>query len=236
MSNKMPGCHLANAWRSRSKHILQWWYRNEVSVQSINQSSWSKWLESSWVTGKVDSSLDSGQTSLSCTCYLTMKWIIHWVFTQNIPAVMLLPIDTFVFWISKTVVSVAIGGALVERIIVVFDVDDLAWYSKVVGACWDVHGEGLLTVVSAPVTDPFSTWPCVVKMSRPVTDPICNWLWVVSMTSDPDEVDVDGRKSPVMKRKVKSIIWYPASIRLSIRVSDLIEGRFLCDFTPQWFK
>ena len=32
MSNKMPGCHLANAWRSRSKHILQWRYRNEVSV------------------------------------------------------------------------------------------------------------------------------------------------------------------------------------------------------------
>ena len=26
MSNKMPGCHLANAWRSRSKHILQWRY------------------------------------------------------------------------------------------------------------------------------------------------------------------------------------------------------------------
>ena len=35
MSNKMPGCHLANAWRSRSKHIIQWRYRNEVSVQSI---------------------------------------------------------------------------------------------------------------------------------------------------------------------------------------------------------
>ena len=32
----MPGGHLANAWRSRSKHILQWRYRNEVSVQSIN--------------------------------------------------------------------------------------------------------------------------------------------------------------------------------------------------------
>ena len=26
MSNKMPGCHLANAWRSCSKHILQWRY------------------------------------------------------------------------------------------------------------------------------------------------------------------------------------------------------------------
>ena len=37
MSNKMPGCHLANAWRNRSKHILQWRYRNEVSVQ-FNQS------------------------------------------------------------------------------------------------------------------------------------------------------------------------------------------------------
>ena len=36
MSNKMPGCHLANAWRSRSKLILQWRYRNEVSVHSIN--------------------------------------------------------------------------------------------------------------------------------------------------------------------------------------------------------
>ena len=35
MSNKMPGCHLANAWRSRSKHILQWRYRNEVSVHSF---------------------------------------------------------------------------------------------------------------------------------------------------------------------------------------------------------
>ena len=33
VSNKMPGCHLANAWRSRSKHILQWRYRNEVSIQ-----------------------------------------------------------------------------------------------------------------------------------------------------------------------------------------------------------
>ena len=32
--NKLPGCHLANAWRSRSKHILQWRYRNEVSVHS----------------------------------------------------------------------------------------------------------------------------------------------------------------------------------------------------------
>ena len=39
MSNKMSGCHLANAGRSRSKHILQWRYRYEVSVQSINQSS-----------------------------------------------------------------------------------------------------------------------------------------------------------------------------------------------------
>ena len=29
----MPGCHLANAWRSRSKHILQWRYRNEVWFQ-----------------------------------------------------------------------------------------------------------------------------------------------------------------------------------------------------------
>ena len=135
---------------------------------------------------------------------------------------MLLSIDTFVFWILKTVVSVAIGGALVERIIVVFDVDDLAWYSKVVGGCWDVHGEGLLTVASAPVTDPFSTWPCVVKMSRPVTDSICNWLWVVSMTSDPDEVDVDGRKSPVMKRKVKSIIWYPATTQ--------------CDYCSHWYN
>ena len=36
MSNTIPGCHPANAWRSRSKHILQWRYRNEVSVQSIN--------------------------------------------------------------------------------------------------------------------------------------------------------------------------------------------------------
>ena len=34
MSNKMPGCHLANAWRSRLKHILQWRYRNEVSAHS----------------------------------------------------------------------------------------------------------------------------------------------------------------------------------------------------------
>ena len=34
MPNKLPGCHLANAWRSRSKHILQWRYRNEVSVHS----------------------------------------------------------------------------------------------------------------------------------------------------------------------------------------------------------
>ena len=33
VSNKMPGCHLANACRSRSKHILQWRYRNEVSIQ-----------------------------------------------------------------------------------------------------------------------------------------------------------------------------------------------------------
>ena len=32
MSNKLPGCRLANARRSRSKHILQWWYHNEVSV------------------------------------------------------------------------------------------------------------------------------------------------------------------------------------------------------------
>ena len=35
MSNKLPGCHLANALRSRSKHILQWRYRNEVSVHSF---------------------------------------------------------------------------------------------------------------------------------------------------------------------------------------------------------
>ena len=32
-------CHLANAWLNHSKHILQWWYCNEVSVQSINQPS-----------------------------------------------------------------------------------------------------------------------------------------------------------------------------------------------------
>ena len=38
MSNKLPGCHLANAWRSRSKHILQWRYRNEVSVHSFIHS------------------------------------------------------------------------------------------------------------------------------------------------------------------------------------------------------
>ena len=36
--HKLPGCHLANAWRSRSKHILQWRYRNEVSVHSINST------------------------------------------------------------------------------------------------------------------------------------------------------------------------------------------------------
>ena len=35
MSNKLPGCRLANAWKSRSKHILQWRYRNEVSVHSF---------------------------------------------------------------------------------------------------------------------------------------------------------------------------------------------------------
>ena len=35
MSNKMPGCHLANAWRIRSKQILQWRYRNQVSVQEL---------------------------------------------------------------------------------------------------------------------------------------------------------------------------------------------------------
>ena len=35
MSNKLRGCHLANAWRSRSKHILQWRYRNEASVHSF---------------------------------------------------------------------------------------------------------------------------------------------------------------------------------------------------------
>ena len=34
-SNKLPGCHLANAWRSHST-ILQWRYRNEVSVHSFN--------------------------------------------------------------------------------------------------------------------------------------------------------------------------------------------------------
>ena len=36
MSNKLPGCHLANACRSRSKHILQWRYRNEVSLNIFN--------------------------------------------------------------------------------------------------------------------------------------------------------------------------------------------------------
>ena len=39
VSNKMPGFYPANAWRSRSKHILQWRYRNEVSVQSNNKFS-----------------------------------------------------------------------------------------------------------------------------------------------------------------------------------------------------
>ena len=36
MSNKMPGCHLANAWRSRSKHILQWWYYTAMKYQFIH--------------------------------------------------------------------------------------------------------------------------------------------------------------------------------------------------------
>ena len=38
MSNKTPGCHLANAWRSRSKHILQWRYtipQWSISVHSL---------------------------------------------------------------------------------------------------------------------------------------------------------------------------------------------------------
>ena len=35
MSNKMPGCHLANAWRSRSKHILQWRYYTAMKYQFI---------------------------------------------------------------------------------------------------------------------------------------------------------------------------------------------------------
>ena len=47
MSNKLPGCHLANAWRSRSKHILQWrYYRNEVSVHSFIHSSETKLIPS----------------------------------------------------------------------------------------------------------------------------------------------------------------------------------------------
>ena len=37
VSNKMPGCHLANAWRSPSKHILQWRYCTAVMYQ-FNQS------------------------------------------------------------------------------------------------------------------------------------------------------------------------------------------------------
>ena len=46
MSNKMPGCHLANAWRSRSKHILQWRYYTAMKYQFIhsfmmmNESKW----------------------------------------------------------------------------------------------------------------------------------------------------------------------------------------------------
>ena len=36
MSNKMPGCHLANARRSRSKHILQWRYYTAMKYQFIH--------------------------------------------------------------------------------------------------------------------------------------------------------------------------------------------------------
>ena len=36
VSNKMPGCHLANAWRSRSKHILQWRYSTAMKYQFIH--------------------------------------------------------------------------------------------------------------------------------------------------------------------------------------------------------
>ena len=36
MSNKMPGCHLVNAWRSRSKHILQWRYYTAMKYQFIH--------------------------------------------------------------------------------------------------------------------------------------------------------------------------------------------------------
>ena len=34
--NKMPGCHLTDAWRSHSKHILQWRYYTTMKYQFIH--------------------------------------------------------------------------------------------------------------------------------------------------------------------------------------------------------
>ena len=39
ISNRMSICHLANAWRSRSKHILQWKYYTAMKYQFQFNSS-----------------------------------------------------------------------------------------------------------------------------------------------------------------------------------------------------
>ena len=55
VSNKMPGCHLANAWRNRSKHILQWQYYTAMKYQFnsiqllINWATIEYWIELNWI-------------------------------------------------------------------------------------------------------------------------------------------------------------------------------------------
>ena len=130
----------------------------------------------------------------------------------------------------ESVVAAAIEGALVAWIIEEFVVDDMSWYSKNDEGGWDVHGGSLLTVVSAPVTDLFSTWLCAVNRSAPVTDPICNWMSVVNMTSDPG--DVDDQNLPVMKRiRTHSCL---VSLLLSYARSILYAEHIL--YTPPLYR
>ena len=67
MSNKMPGCHLANVWRSRSKHILQWRYYTAMKYQFMHACMttspvpwWPNNGEGQWPSGRVDSSEPGG--------------------------------------------------------------------------------------------------------------------------------------------------------------------------------
>ena len=109
VSNEMSGCHLANAWRSRLKHILQWQYYTAMKLQF-------NWIQSI----NVANSFTLSPLPLLIPSSHTQDQTAHSTSILSIP-LWKPPLLETILWFYHDMVSSSCG-TIAQPLLVIFDV------------------------------------------------------------------------------------------------------------------